>query len=287
MAATATVRSEPRKADVSVSLCPPRPIGRQRHPRGDISAGPWIVGRRGHHVTASGGIAGRPGDLQPCSRCPWMPPRSRTGPTACVRGQPGTARPASRTPTELPVTDRAGQHARRWQSTVGQQLARRLDWGFVDSTASSKERIGESIRAYFERQGEEAFRDISEERVIDELTRRSAGRSRHRRRRLLATRTAASCTKRCTVVTCVRRRRLFRRAAIHTQRPLLQVADPWASCANCSLSAIPSTGMQPLRHRDRAPAVPMLVNMIPMQLELWALCRRHLAQFSPVEPPAG
>jgi len=56
------------------------------------------------------------------------------------------------------------------KSTVGRQLARRLDWSFVDADAVIEERLGESIRAFFEREGEEAFR-LLEERVIDELTR--------------------------------------------------------------------------------------------------------------------
>jgi shikimate kinase len=48
-------------------------------------------------------------------------------------------------------------------------LARRLGLAFVDTDHRIEEVLGCSIRAYFEAQGEEAFRDV-ESRVLDELT---------------------------------------------------------------------------------------------------------------------
>ena len=48
------------------------------------------------------------------------------------------------------------------KSTVGRQLARRLGWSFVDTDAQIEQRLGESIRAFFEREGEEPFRDIEQ-----------------------------------------------------------------------------------------------------------------------------
>ncbi|MDO8945387.1 MAG: shikimate kinase, partial [Desulfobacterales bacterium] len=57
---------------------------------------------------------------------------------------------------------------------MGRQLARRLGLPFVDSDPVIEQRLGCSIRAYFEREGEEAFRDI-EEQVIDELTHTDQG----------------------------------------------------------------------------------------------------------------
>ncbi len=54
------------------------------------------------------------------------------------------------------------------KSTVGRQLARRLSASFVDSDHVIEQRLGCSIREFFEREGEQAFRDV-EERVIADL----------------------------------------------------------------------------------------------------------------------
>jgi shikimate kinase len=54
------------------------------------------------------------------------------------------------------------------KSTVGRQLARKLSASFVDSDYVIEQRLGCSIREYFEREGETAFRDV-EERVIADL----------------------------------------------------------------------------------------------------------------------
>jgi shikimate kinase len=55
------------------------------------------------------------------------------------------------------------------KSTIGRQLARLWSMPFVDSDLVIEQRIGCSIREYFEREGEQAFRD-AEAQVIDELT---------------------------------------------------------------------------------------------------------------------
>ena len=55
------------------------------------------------------------------------------------------------------------------KSTVGRQLARRLGVAFIDSDQVIEQRLGCSIRLFFDREGEDAFRDI-EEAVLDELT---------------------------------------------------------------------------------------------------------------------
>ena len=60
------------------------------------------------------------------------------------------------------------------KSTVGRQLARRQGLRFVDSDHVIEERLGCSIREFFEREGEAAFRDVEEE-VLDELTQASSG----------------------------------------------------------------------------------------------------------------
>ena len=53
------------------------------------------------------------------------------------------------------------------KSTVGRQLARKLSASFLDSDHLIEQRLGCSIREYFEREGEAAFRDV-EEAVISE-----------------------------------------------------------------------------------------------------------------------
>ena len=60
------------------------------------------------------------------------------------------------------------------KSTVGRQLARRLQVPFSDSDHVIEQRLGCSIREYFEREGEASFRDL-EQTVIDELTQAPAG----------------------------------------------------------------------------------------------------------------
>jgi shikimate kinase len=59
------------------------------------------------------------------------------------------------------------------KTAVGRQLARKLDFTFVDSDTEIEQRTGVAIAYIFEREGEEGFR-IRERDVIDELT-RSAG----------------------------------------------------------------------------------------------------------------
>jgi shikimate kinase len=55
------------------------------------------------------------------------------------------------------------------KTTVGRQLARRLHLPFVDSDHAIEHRLGCSIREYFEREGEDRFRDLESE-VLDDLS---------------------------------------------------------------------------------------------------------------------
>ena len=113
------------------------------------------------------------------------------------------------------------------KSTVGRDLAGRLELPFEDSDQLIEQQIGCSITDYFDREGEQAFRDI-EESVIQKLT-TNAGAG------ILATGGGA-------VLREVNRTRLraaghviylhaspeeiFRRVRRSSSRPLLQVADP-------------------------------------------------------------
>ena len=112
------------------------------------------------------------------------------------------------------------------KSTVGRQLARRLGLRFTDSDQVIEQRIGCSIRQFFEREGEPAFRDI-EQQIIDELTLGETGVLstgggavlRSANRQVLHARTKV-------VYLHSIPEEVFRRLRYDRNRPLLQVADP-------------------------------------------------------------
>jgi shikimate kinase len=155
------------------------------------------------------------------------------------------------------------------KSTVGRQLSRRLQLPFFDSDHEIELRLGCSIREYFAREGEPAFRDV-EEQVIADLARGPG---------------AVLATGGGTVLREANRRalreggkviylrsspeELYRRVRNDGQRPLLQVEDPLARLRAMHAERDPL-------YREAAhflietgrPSVPTLVNMILMQLEL-------------------
>ncbi|WP_296444992.1 shikimate kinase [Rhodoferax sp. UBA5149] len=155
------------------------------------------------------------------------------------------------------------------KSTVGRQLARRLQLPFVDSDQVIEQQLGCSIRDYFEREGEDRFRDI-EESVIDQLTQnqgsvlstgggvvlRPANR-RHLRERGQVIYLNSSPDE------------LFRRLRHDVNRPLLQVANPLSRLRD--LHALRDPLYRETAHfivETGRPSVATLVNMIVMQLEL-------------------
>lgn len=169
------------------------------------------------------------------------------------------------------------------KSTVGRQLARRLNWPFVDSDSAIEQEIGCSIRSFFEQHGESAFRDV-EQRVI-------AG--------LLDTPQAVLATGGGAVLRDENRRQLgarsqvvylrsspeelFRRLRHDMHRPLLQVADPLHRLRELYRERDPL-----YRHVARfiietgRPTVKMLVGMILMQLEL-----AGVVDDTPAPPPGA
>jgi shikimate kinase len=155
------------------------------------------------------------------------------------------------------------------KSTVGRQLARRLQLPYIDSDQVIEQRLGCSIREYFEREGEEAFRDV-EEIVIDELTAQPQGvLSTGGGAVLRATNREHLHTRGKVVYLKSSPDELFRRLRHDTSRPLLQTADPLERLRELY------TVRDPL-YRETAhfvietgrPSVATLVNMIVMQLEL-------------------
>jgi shikimate kinase len=154
------------------------------------------------------------------------------------------------------------------KSTVGRQLARRLQLPYADSDQVIEQRIGCPIREFFEREGEARFRDI-EEQVLDELTQGSGVLStgggavlRQRNREHLQQRGKVVYLKSMP-------EELMRRLRHDTQRPLLQVHDPLQRLRDLYAARDPL-------YRETAhfvidtgrPSVSTLVNMIVMQLEL-------------------
>jgi shikimate kinase len=155
------------------------------------------------------------------------------------------------------------------KSSVGRQLARRLQLPFSDSDHVIEQQLGCSIREYFEREGEERFRDV-EESVIDQLTQggpgvlstgggvilRQANRLRLRQHGQVVYLNSSPDV-------------LFRRLRHDVNRPLLQVADPLNRLRDMH------TLRDPL-YRETAhfvvdtgrPSVATLVGMIVKQLEL-------------------
>lgn len=155
------------------------------------------------------------------------------------------------------------------KSTVGRQLARRLDAPFVDSDHVIEQRIGCSIREFFEREGEQPFRDI-EASVLDELTRQQTGVLSTGGGIVLRPENRQRLRERGQVVYLRSSPEdVFRRLRHDQNRPLLQVKDPLTRLRDLHAARDPL-------YRDTAhflietgrPSVATLVNMIVMQLEL-------------------
>jgi len=158
------------------------------------------------------------------------------------------------------------------KSTVGRQIARRLALPFVDSDHVIEQRLGCSIREYFAREGEDAFRDI-EQQVLAELAQgtdavvATGGGAVLRDANRRALREGGKV-----IYLRSSPEELYRRLRHDTQRPLLQVEDPLARLRSMH-------GERDPLYRETAhfqietgrPTVPTLVNMVVMQLELAGL----------------
>ena len=155
------------------------------------------------------------------------------------------------------------------KSTVGRQLARRLKVPFSDSDHVIEARLGCSIRQYFEREGEDSFRDV-EQAVIDELSQQDRGVLSTGGGAVLRPSNRKNLHTRCQVVYLKSNPdELFRRLRKDVNRPLLQVADPLARLRE--LHAVRDPLYREAAHyviEIGRPSVGTLVNMIVMQLEL-------------------
>lgn len=155
------------------------------------------------------------------------------------------------------------------KTTVGRQLARRLRLPFVDSDHVIESRIGCSIREFFDREGEQRFRDIEED-VLDELTKNADSVLSTGGGAVLRSSNRGNLHTRGKVVYLKSTpEELFRRLRHDVSRPLLQVSDPLARMRE--LFAVRDPLYRETAHfvlETGRPSVATLVNMIVMQLEL-------------------
>lgn len=168
------------------------------------------------------------------------------------------------------------------KSTVGRQLARRLGVKFVDSDHVIEQRIGCSIREFFEREGEAPFRDL-EERVLDELTQSHVGVLSTGGGSVLRPANRQVLHQRATTVYLHSPpEEVFKRLRHDQNRPLLQVADPLGRLRELyqARDALYREAAHFVIETGR-PTVSSLVNMILMQLEMAGLLTQ------PAEAPAA
>ena len=112
------------------------------------------------------------------------------------------------------------------KSTVGRQIAKRLNRPFHDTDQVIEQKLGCPIREYFERNGEPAFRIIEQE-VIDDLTQRSDGVISTGGGAVLRQNNRDYLKIRCkTIYLHCSPEEIFRRLRHDQNRPLLQVTNP-------------------------------------------------------------
>lgn len=112
------------------------------------------------------------------------------------------------------------------KSTVARHLAKRLNLSLLDSDHVIAERLGESIRSFFEREGEESFRDVEQD-VIADITNTFQGVLATGGGAVLREPNREMLRQRSTVLYLSSSpEALFRRLRFDTKRPLLRVDDP-------------------------------------------------------------
>jgi len=155
------------------------------------------------------------------------------------------------------------------KSTIGRQLAKRLDVRFFDSDLVIERRIGCSIRDFFEREGEQSFRDLEQD-VIDQLTQNKTCVLSTGGGVVLRQANRDNLRQRCQVVYLHSSAdEVFRRVRHDQNRPLLQVADPLAHLKELYDQRDPLyREVVDFVVETGRPSVSTLVSMILMQLEL-------------------
>lgn len=155
------------------------------------------------------------------------------------------------------------------KSTVGREIAKRLNRSFMDSDLVIEQRIGCSIREFFEREGEAPFRDI-EEQVIADICRSGAGVLSTGGGAVLRLANRQVLHQHATVIYLHSSPdEVFRRLRRDQNRPLLQVADPLTRLRELydARDALYRETAHRVMETGR-PAVSNLVQLILAQLQL-------------------
>lgn len=155
------------------------------------------------------------------------------------------------------------------KSTVGRHLAKRLNLPLLDADQVIEQRLGESIRSFFEREGEDRFRDV-EQSVIADITESFQGVLATGGGAVLRQANRDVLRQRSTVIYLSSTpEMLFRRLRTDSKRPLLQVSDPLQRLRD--LYAVRDPLYTQTAHfvvaTGRA-SIPMLVTTLLSQLEL-------------------
>lgn len=163
------------------------------------------------------------------------------------------------------------------KSTVGRQLARQLNLPFVDSDTEVETWLGEAIRPFFDREGEEAFRNVEEQTIATILGRQTPMVLATGGGAVLRAGSRQRLHEQCTVIYLRSTpEEIYRRIRHDTRRPLLQVENPLQRLQ--SLYAVRDPLYRRCAHfviETGRPSVGSLVNMILMQLELAGLVDTH------------
>jgi shikimate kinase len=162
------------------------------------------------------------------------------------------------------------------KSTIGRQLARLRQLPFLDSDHEIERFLGCSIREYFDREGEPAFRDV-EQRVLGEILSSPVPRvvATGGGSVLRAANRAALDAHATVIYLHTQPEDLARRLSRDTQRPLLQVADPRQRLRDLyavrdPLYRVVADIVVDTAHRSAT----TLVSLISMQLDMSAGARK-------------
>jgi len=156
------------------------------------------------------------------------------------------------------------------KTTIGRQLARQRALSFVDVDHQIESRLGTSIRAYFDREGEAAFRDVEQQVLADILSTSPSAVVATGGGVVLRPENRAALRRASTVLYLrAMPDDLARRLARDTQRPLLQVADPRQRLRELFAQRDPlyrETAHVSVDTAHRSTAI--IVNLAGMQLDL-------------------
>jgi len=155
------------------------------------------------------------------------------------------------------------------KTSTGRQLARRLNQPFEDTDNVIERQLGESIRSFFEREGEARFRDV-EEAVLRDLTLNFTGVLATGGGAVLRPANRSQLREHSTVIYLTSTpESLMRRLRFDVKRPLLQTDDPLGRLKELYEQRDPL--YRETAHFQIAtgrPPVSVLVTMILTQLEL-------------------